>query len=149
MTRYFDEFEVGDVFKTEPITLDAAEIIDFAVKLDPQSFHVDEQAAKASPFGGLIASGFHTMSAAWGQFLRLGLIADSGMGGPGLDEVRWPAPVRAGDRLETEVEVLEVRPSRSKPDRGIIRWRFTVRNQEGKTVCTFTGISFIKRRPAP
>lgn len=147
MTRYLDEFKVGEILETDPVTLEAAEIIAFGKRYDPQPFHVDPELAKNSYYEGLIASGFQTIAIAFAQFARLGLIVDSSMGGPGLDEVRWHIPVRPGDRLHTTAEVLEVRPSRSKPDRGILRMAITVDNQGGETVCTYRTISFLKRAP--
>jgi acyl dehydratase len=148
MTRYLDEFQVGETFATEPFVLGEDEIISFARAYDPQPFHVDTEAAKGSAYGGLIASGFQTTAIGFGQFARLGLIVESSMGGPGLDEVRWLAPVRPGDRLDTVVEVVEARPSRRNNDRGIVRFGFTINNQDGKTVCTFITNSILKRDPA-
>ena len=148
MTRYLDDFEVGEVFVADPVVLDEEEIISFAERYDPQPFHTDPKAAKDSYYKGLIASGFQTTVVAFSQFARLGLIVESSMGGPGLDDVRWLVPVRPGDRLHTQIEVLEVRPSKSKPDRGVIRFAFRVDNQAGETVCTFSSVGILKRHPS-
>ncbi len=147
MTRYLDEFKVGEIIKTDPVILNQAEIIAFAKLYDPQPFHVDPELAKSSFYEGLIASGFQTIAIAFAQFARLGLIVESSMGGPGLDEVRWLIPVRPGDELHTKADVLEARPSRSKPDRGILRMAITVRNQRDEIVCTYRTLSILKTAP--
>lgn len=145
MTRYLDEFQVGEIHRSEPYLLDEEEILAFGRQYDPQPFHTDPEAAKDSYYGGLIASGFQTIAVAFAQFARLGMIVESSMGGPGLDEIRWLAPVRPGDRLTTQTQVTEVRPSRSRSDRGIMRMDFTVTNQDDERVCTFKSISILKR----
>lgn len=148
MTGYFlEDFAQGQRFETTPVRLDEADIIAFARKYDPQIFHTDPEAAKDGPFGGLIASGHQTIGTAFAQFVQLGLIVDSSMGGPGMDDIEWPAPVRPGDELHTEVEVIEVRRSRSKPDRGILRMQFTT-SVEGTVVSRYKTISMIRVRDA-
>ena len=142
---YFEEFHVGRRFTTEPVSLSEREIVGFAEKYDPQPIHTDPAAAAMSVYGGLIASGFQTIAVAAGQWLRTGLQEGTGLGGPGLREIRWLAPVRPGDVLETTVEVADARASRSKPDRGIVQFAYTVRNGTG-IVATFTAIILIKRR---
>ena len=116
--RYLEDFTAGEVIDLGSYTLDEAEILEFARRFDPQPFHVDPERAAASIYGGLIASGWHTC----GIFMRLavdGLIGDSSsMGSPGLDNLRWLLPVRPGDTLRARYTVLEVTPSRSRPDRG-------------------------------
>jgi len=146
--RYLDDFAAGEKFRTPGVTLTEAEIIDFALKYDPQPFHLDTQAAAASLYGGLIASGFQTLSLAFRLFIQSGLLASSSMGSPGIDELRWLAPVRPGDTLRTEAEVLEVKPSNSKPDRGILRLRYVAINQHGEAVLSFIVNHFLKRQPA-
>ena len=143
---YFEDFYVGRHFTTEPATLNEAEIIAFAEKYDPQPMHTDEELAKQSVYGGLIASGFQTISVGVGQWLRTGHQEGTGMGGPGMREIRWLAPVRPGDALHTTVEVTQARPSRSKPDRGIVRTDFTMRNDR-EIVATFATIVMLRRRP--
>jgi acyl dehydratase len=126
---HLDDFTPGQVHHLGERTLSRDEIVAFARDWDPQPFHLDEQAAAASIYGGLIASGWHTVCA----FMRLfadGLLnRAAAMGSPGIDELRWLQPVRPGDRLDARLEVLEVRPSRSKPDRGIVRLRCVMANQ--------------------
>lgn len=147
-TRWFEEFQVGDRFATRGITLTDSQIVDFALTYDPQHMHVDATAAEAGPFGGLIASGFQTLALSFRLFYDLGLVADSNIVGPGMDEVRWTAPVKPGDTIRTAVEVIEARESQSKPDRGTVRFRFTVLNQRDETVMTYVAITIIRKRPA-
>lgn len=146
-TRWFNEFHVGDKFDTRGITLTEAQIVDFALTYDPQHMHVDATAAEAGPFGGLIASGFQTLALSFRLFYDLGLVVDSNIVGPGMDEVRWTAPVKPGDTIRTAVEVVEARESRSKPDRGTVRFQFTVLNQRDETVMTYLAITIIRKRP--
>lgn len=143
---YYEDFHVGRQFITEPVVLSESEIIAFAQKYDPQPIHVDPVAAEKSVYGGLIASGFQTIAVAASQWLRTGQQEGTGMGGPGLREIRWLAPVRPGDVLHTTLEVVDARVSRSKPDRGILHLAYTMRN-DSEIVVTFTVIVMIKRRP--
>ena len=145
--RFLDGFRVGERFSTAGITVTESEIVRFAMQYDPQSFHMDVTAAEKSPYRGLIASGFHTMSLCFRMFIQKGVIAASSIGSPGIDEVRWLAPVRPGDTLHTEAEVLEVKPSSSKPDRGIVRLRYAGVNQRGETVITFILNHLLLRKP--
>ena len=133
---------------TRGITLTESQIVDFALTYDPQHMHVDAAAAGAGPFGGLIASGFQTLALSFRLFYDLGLVVDSNIVGPGMDEVRWTAPVKPGDTIRTAVEVIEARESQSKPDRGTVRFRFTVLNQRDETVMTYVAITIIRKRPA-
>jgi acyl dehydratase len=148
-TIHLDDFSPGQVHHLGRRTLSRDEIVAFARDWDPQPFHLDEQAAGESIYGGLIASGWHTVCV----FMRLfadGLLKRSAaMGSPGIDELRWLKPVRPGDTLEARLEVLEVRPSRSKPDRGIVRLRSVMRNQHEEEVLSFIGNVMFRRRPAP
>ena len=146
-TRWFNEFQVGDRCETRGITLTDSQIVDFALTYDPQHMHVDATAAEAGPFGGLIASGFQTLALSFRLFYDLGLVVDSNIVGPGMDEVRWTAPVKPGDTIRTAVEVIEARESRSKPDRGTVRFQFTVLNQRDETVMTYLAITIIRKRP--
>jgi len=143
---YFEDFYVGRQFTTEPVSLSESEIVAFAEKYDPQPIHIDKAAAERSIYGGLIASGFQTIAVAAGQWLRTGRQEGTGMGGAGLRDIRWLAPVRPGDVLHTTVEVADARASRSKPDRGIIRFAYTTRNDDG-IVLTLSAIILLKRRP--
>ena len=143
---FFEDFHIGRQFTTEPASLSERDIIAFAEKYDPQPMHTDKVAAEKSIYGGLIASGFQTISVGAAQWLRTGMQEGTGMGGPGLREIRWLAPVRPGDVLHTTVEVADARVSRSKPDRGIVRFAYTMRN-DTEIVATFAAIIMLRRRP--
>jgi acyl dehydratase len=147
-TRYLDDLQAGDTLVTGGITLTEAEIIDFAWRYDPQPFHLDANAAAESQYGGLIASGFQSLTLCFRLFIQTGIFAQSSMGSPGIDELRWLAPVRPGDTLHSEIEVLDVRPSNSKPDRGVARLRYRAVNQRGEAVLSLIIIHLLKRRPA-
>jgi acyl dehydratase len=146
--RWFDDFEVGQSFSSTGITVSESQMLDFAMVYDPQPFHIDAEAAKASIYGGLIASGFQTIALGFRCVLQMQLFAKSSMGSPGIDEVRWLLPVRPGDTLHTVLEVLEKRPSRSKPDRGIVVTMAHIRNQKNEEVASFKGMHLLARRPA-
>lgn len=145
--RYLDDFAVGDTFMSPGVTLTESQIVDFALTYDPQPFHLDTQAAAASPYGGLIASGFQTLALGFRLFIQSGMLGESSIGSPGIDELRWLAPVRPGDTLRTVVRVLEVKPSRSKPDRGIARMRYAVLNQRDEEVLTMVAMHLLRCRP--
>lgn len=145
-TRYLDDLSVGQTFNTAGVTLSQGEIIGFALQYDPQPFHLDAVEAARSPYGGLIASGFQTLALCFRLFVQSGIFQSSSLGSPGIDELRWLAPVRPGDTLRTEVEVLELRPSNSKPDRGIARLKFQARNQHGDAVIAFVVNLLLRRR---
>ena len=147
-TRYLDDLTPGQRFSSPGLTLTEAEIIDFAWRYDPQPFHLDANAAANSPYGGLIASGFQSLSICFRLFIQSGVLAESSMGSPGIDELRWLAPVRPGDTLHSEIEVLEVRPSNSKPDRGIARLKYQAVNQRGEAVLSFIVMHLLRRKPA-
>jgi acyl dehydratase len=144
--RYFDDFELGERIVTPGITLTESLIIDFAMRYDPQPFHVDVEAAKESNYGGLIASGFQTLALGFRMALETGVFRACGMGSPGFDELRWLKPVRPGDTLHSELEVVEKTPSRSKPDRGMLRVKYRIKNQRGEDVTTFTSMHLARRR---
>ena len=147
-TRYLEDFTVGEIFRTRGLTLDESEIMDFARKYDPQPIHTDRETAAAGPFEGLIASGFHTACTIFRLWVDLGFMEKSSLGGPGIEDLRWLRPVRPGDTLRGEVEILEARPSKSKPDRGILRYRTVGYNQHDEAVITYDSASFLKRRTA-
>lgn len=144
---YLDDFAPGDRFESAGKTFTEAEIVDFAFSYDPQPIHIDLEAAKGSPYGGLIASGFHTMAVGFRMLWQTGVFNACSLGSPGLDEVRWLLPVRPGDTLRTAVEVVESRPSSSKPDRGICRVKYTILNQRDEAVMTMTAVHIFARRP--
>ena len=145
---YFEDFTVGREFHTDGATVTESQILDFALAFDPQPFHMDLEAAKRSMFGGLIASGFHSMALTFRLFAQTRALAACSLGSPGVDEVRWLKPVRPGDTLRATVQVVEQRPSGSKPDRGIIRLHWTALNQRSEPVLTMTSMQLVKRRPA-
>jgi acyl dehydratase len=120
--EWFEDYGVGDEFLGEPVLLTEKQIVDFARLFDPQPFHVDPAAARTSPFGGLIASGFHSAAAVWGGMLRAGFLNGRGIGSPGI-EIQWRKPVRPGDTLTALARVVETKPSRSRPDRGFVSFR--------------------------
>jgi len=145
--RHFEDYTPGHSVTFGARTVTAEEIIAFARDYDPQSFHLSEEGGRATPYGGLIASGWHTAS------LTMRMLADTvvsrhGLGSPGLDELRWVKPVRPGDTLSVRVTVLEARRSRSKPDRGIVRQRTEALNQHGEVVMLWTGTILVRCREA-
>ncbi len=141
----FDELAVGQRFDFGTLEMTREDILDFGRRFDPQPFHVDEEAAAEGPFGGLIASGLHTLSASFATMIRTGLLAKVSMGGAGM-EIAWPAPVRPGDVLDVTGVVEELTPSRSKPDRGVAKLRFTAhRLGDGVKVLDVLGTVFLRR----
>lgn len=145
---YLDDFVVGNVFgPTVGHTFTQTEIVRFALQFDPQPFHTDVQAAVLSPYKGLIASGFHTVSTCFRLFIQQGILTASSLGSPGIDDLHWLRPVRPGDTLRTVVEVLEVRPSRSRRDRGILRAAYSALNQDDDVVLSFVVNHLLARRP--
>ena len=145
--RYLEDFTPGEEIVTAGRTLTEEAIVAFAALYDPQSFHIDAEAAKQSPYGGLIASGFQTLAIGFRLFIDTGVIAGTSEGSPGMDEVRWLAPVRPGDTLRTIFRVTEVRPSSTRPHRGLLRGMMHVVNQHGTDVLTVSTTTFITRRP--
>jgi acyl dehydratase len=145
---YLEDFVPGQVRESPPRTLTRDEILAFAREYDPQPFHVDERAAKGSVYGGLIASGWQTigimMRLMWDTFLK----DTVSLGSPGCDEIRWLKPVRPGDTLRARFTITEVTPSRSKPDRGIVRTFTEILDQRGEIVMTVRGLGMFGRRPA-
>ncbi|HEY6787529.1 MAG TPA: MaoC family dehydratase [Trebonia sp.] len=148
VTRYFEDYVPGLSFDCGSFTLNQAEIIAFGEEYDPQPFHVDPEAAKDGPFGGIIASGWQTTSMMMRKVVGGFLSAESSLGAAGVDEIRWPRPVRPGDTLHVRAAVLEARRSRSKPDRGIVRSMLEVTNQDGDVVMTAIATNFVLARHA-
>jgi acyl dehydratase len=144
--RYFDDFKPGDKFTTSRVTVTESMILDFARLYDPQPFHIDAAAAAQTIYGGLIASGFQTLALGFRLVWDTGIIAASSMGSPGFDELRWLKPVKPGDVIHVEGEVVEQTPSRSKPDRGIVRIAYRYINQNAEPVLTFTAMHLLRRR---
>ena len=147
--RYFEDFAVGDVFKPSGrVQVEKDEIIAFAKKFDPQPFHLDEDAARKSIFGRLVASGWHTAAIAMRLAVEVRPFGPHPLLGLGVDDLRWLAPVRPGDVLHLEGEVIELAPSKTKPQ-GIAKVKWTAINQHGDSVYTFTPIGIVPRRPSP
>jgi acyl dehydratase len=146
--RRFEDYAPGAVFEYGPIAVTEAEVIDFGRRFDPQPFHVDPARAAQSPFGGLIASGWHTGSLMMRLLVDHFLPRKAGLGSPGLDELRWLAPVRPGDALSLRITVLEANRSRSKPDRGMVRSLIEVLNQRREVVMTVKAMTLIHCRTA-
>ena len=146
---YFEDFVVGEVFKPKGrVRVDKDDIIAFAQKFDPQPFHLDEEAARRSIFGRLVASGWHTAALTMSLIARADYRAAGGTIGLGFESLRWPAPVVPGDELHIVSEVLEVRPSRSRPDRGLVKIRTQTFNQNGEVVQEVIGNAMVPRRLA-
>jgi acyl dehydratase len=144
---YFEDLAVGQRYAGGRAAVELPAITAFAAAYDPQPFHLDEAAAKASIFGRLVASGWHTMALTMRLLVEGELRSLWGLVGLGVDELRWPRPVFPGDVLSVEWEVLEVRPSSSKPDRGTARLRITTRNQRAEVVLTLITTILVPRRP--
>jgi len=147
-SRYFEDWTEGDVVETRGATVTESAIVDFAMLYDPQPMHIDKSYADTGPFEGLIASGFQTLSLAFRLFYDLGYMTHSNIIGVGLDEVRWTAPVRPGDTLRCRMEVLELKESRSKPDRGSMTFKITALNQNDVEVMNFRSISVLRKKAA-
>ncbi|MDX6450796.1 MAG: hypothetical protein QOH16_845 [Gaiellaceae bacterium] len=146
--RYYEDFTVGEVTEIGPVGVSEEEIVQFASLYDPQPFHIDPEAATSSPFGGLIASGWHTTALFMGMFVRGILLDSASLGSPGVEEIRWTAPVRPGDRLTGRVTVTDVQPSANTPGRGTVFTTNEVFNQNGERVMTLKARGFFARRPA-
>ena len=147
--RYFEDYVAGSVHEFGPIGVEAAEVIAFARRFDPQPFHVDPAAAQHTMFGGLIASGWHTASLMMRLCVDHYLSQVASLGSPGVDELRWLKPVRPGDELSVRVTVLETQRSRSKPDRGIVRSLIEVLNQADEVVMSMKAVNFMLCREVP
>ncbi|HEY5209768.1 MAG TPA: MaoC family dehydratase [Stellaceae bacterium] len=145
--RYFEDFTAGETHELGSRTLSQDQIVAFARDYDPQPFHVDPEAAKSSIFGTLIASGWQTV-AVFMSLLVNGLLNDTAsLGSPGVEGIQWLKPVKPGDRLSARFRVLEVTPSKSRPDRGIVKSQGEVTNQDGVLVMTIRATNFFGRRP--
>jgi acyl dehydratase len=145
---YWEDFKVGEVSEMGRRTVDKSEVIAFAQQFDPQSFHVDESAAKQSMYGGLIASGWHTVAMVMRMMCDNYLLDSASLGSPGVDHVKWLKPVRPGDTIRAMRTVLESRRSASKPDVGIVKTLWEVFNQHDERVMTMEGYGMFKVRGA-
>ena len=145
----YEDLVVGSTTEIGRHTFEADDIKAFAERYDPQPFHLDEAAAEASPFGGLVASGWHTCSVFMGMLVRNLLPGSTSMGSPGIDEIRWLKPVRAGDTITMSQKVVDKRVSESKPDRGIVSTEWIGVNERDETVITVRSkVIFGLRDPA-
>ncbi len=146
---YFEDLAVGQTYGTGAVTVETEMIRAFAAEFDPQPFHLDEEAARDSLFGGLVASGWHTGALTMRLLVEGELQIAGGLIGMGAEELRWPRPVRPGDVLRVESKVLGLRPSGSRPDRGLVRVRNTTLNQHGEPVMVAVVSMIVPRRPSP
>lgn len=145
--RFWEDFRVGDVVELGPVTATEEEIVEFASRFDPQPFHLDAEAGRQSPFGGLIASGWHSVPIYMGMFVRDVLDGTASLGSPGVEELRWLAPVRPGDRLRGRAVITDVVPSSTNPRRGTVIGTHELINQDDVVVMRFTSRPFVARRP--
>src|SRR6266487_5767973 len=147
IARYLEDCAVGQTFRSGRVRIDKERIKTFGAEFDPQPFHLDEEAARDTIFGGLAASGWHTAAVTMRLLVESDLKPAGGIVGAGFDEFRWPRPVRPGDELYVESEILEVRPSKSRPEQGLIKVRTTTKNQNGDPVQVSVGNLVAPRRP--
>jgi acyl dehydratase len=145
--KYLEDFAAGQIYVSGRITVEEEHIKTFAAQFDPQPFHLDEHSARRSIFGGLAASGWHTAALTMRLLVESDFKPVGGIVGAGFDEFRWPVPVRPGDELHVEGEVLEVRPSKSRPHQGLLKVRTTTKNQKDEAVQVSVGTLVVPRRP--
>jgi acyl dehydratase len=146
--RYLEDLTVGETWTSEPVTIEAADVIGFGREFDPQPFHTDPDAARAGPFGGLIASGWHLASLAMRLCVNARLFGETPIVGVGADELRWLQPVRAGDTVHVKRELVEIQTFPDKPKRGVAKARIELVNQRGEVAMRLYGLTSIPRRPA-
>jgi acyl dehydratase len=146
--KYLEDFAAGQSYRSGRLRVEEQRVKSFAAEFDPQPFHLDADAARGSIFGGLAASGWHTAAMTMRLLVESEFKPAGGIIGAGFDEFRWPAPVRPGDELHLDIEVLEVRPSKSRPSQGMVKVRTTTRNQKGEAVQVSVGNLVVPRRPA-
>jgi acyl dehydratase len=146
MAKYLEDIREGEIWQSRPIVIEEDEMVVYAKANDPQPIHVDPNAARNGPFGGIIASGWQIAALSMKLFVEAGSHGDAPIVGIGIDELRWKQVVRPGDALRTVREIVEVRRSASKPDRGVIRTRVTVLNQRDETVMTYYALGQVQAR---
>ena len=144
---YFEDLAVGQVYRSPEMTVEAEGIKSFAEQFDPQPFHLDENAAAGSFFGGLVASGWYTAAITMRLLVTGDLKIAGGLIGAGVEEIRWPRPVRPGDVLHVDCEIVEIRVSKSHPERGVVKSRITTTDQEGRPVQQMIVNMIVPRRP--
>jgi len=143
---YFDDLPVGFTFETGSRQIPLDEMVEFARKYDPQPFHISEEAAKDTIYGGLIASGFQTMVIGFLLTLDADIWNEASLGSPGIDNLRWLKPVRPGDTLQVKAEVIASEPSQSRPEIGRTKMRYDTYNQDGEKVMTYTTTHILRRK---
>ncbi|MDX1738552.1 MAG: MaoC/PaaZ C-terminal domain-containing protein [Alphaproteobacteria bacterium] len=146
-SRFFEEFKEGERFVSRYMSLSEGQIMDFAMAYDPQHMHVDHERASEGPFGGIIASGFQTLSLSFRLFYDLGLIMETNIIGLGYDKIRWTKPVYPGQSMCVEAIVKETRSSSSKPDRGILIWDMITRDRKDEVLMTVEATMMVRRKP--
>jgi acyl dehydratase len=144
--RYFEDYIAGSSHDLGTLTVDEQEVLDFARRYDPQDIHTSLEKAKTGPFGGLIASGWHTAGLMMSLYAPRYLSDVSSLASPGMDELRWSAPVRPGDELSVRVNIIKTKASTSKPDRGVVHTDISVTNQDGVVVMSMSAVNMILRR---
>ena len=147
MDRYAEDFIVGHRHVSPAYEMTETEIVEFARKYDPQYFHLDAEAARSSPFGGLVCAGCQTIALAWKLAHETGLFDGLLIAGIGLDRIRWLAPVHAGDAVHVEFFLVESRQSKSQPDREVVKFQYEMKNQRGELVLTLEMLQILRRRP--
>jgi acyl dehydratase len=145
--RYLEDLRVGETWTSEAVTIEADEVIEFGRKFDPQPFHTDPEAAQASPFGGLIASGWHLTALAMRLCVNARLFGETPIVGMGADELRWLHPVRVGDTVHVTREIVEIQTVPEKPRRGVAKSRLDLINQRGEVAMRLYALTSIPRRP--
>jgi acyl dehydratase len=147
MTRqYLEDFAVGQTFGSGPVRVEGERIKSFAAEFDPQPFHLDEEAARDTIFRGLAASGWHTAALTMRLVVTSAFNPAGGIVAAGVDELRWPRPVRPGDELRVTSEIIDIRPSKSHPNQGLVRVQTTTLNQNGEAVQVFVANLIVPRR---
>jgi acyl dehydratase len=144
---FFEDFEVGQVYETGTQTLDQQEIIEFGEKYAPLPYHTDPDAAKDSSFGTLVAAGYQTAAVTFGLFARTGALSLSGMGSPGVDNLRWKRPVKVGDTLHVKAQIMEISAAQKEGGRDGVRICYNTLNQNDEIVMILTSLHFVRRRP--
>jgi acyl dehydratase len=145
--RYLEDLQVGDKVHAGPVTITEADVLDFANRYDPQPMHNDPEAAAKGPFGGLIASGWHTAALVMRMTVDAQPLGGLPLLGLGVDGIQWPQPVRPGDAVSLEIEVMTITPSRSHPNFGVVKLKSTLRNQRGEVVYVVSPNCWVQRRP--
>ncbi len=145
--KYFEDFRVGDSLDCGSATFAKEEMVAFARRFDPQPFHVDEQAAAYSTFGGLVASGWYTCAMCMRLLVDAIVNQTASMGSPGVDSIRWLKPVRPGDTLRLRANLIEAEPSKSRPDRGRLTFVYELSGADGAPVMTMRAVAILGRRP--